>query len=210
MHINWEVTTRFDPNSLEPSTHGIPIPSYGNYGGPNYSAGVENGRTPETPNPPPLDALDALFYEHDLVYQHVQDGTAPPTAIAQADVHLVEAMYGLTQTDPALFANDHDLRPGWRADRYGARPRRSVGSFLGDCALPVASPAPPKTDVFGQKRTTSRVGASPPRRCARSCWLALPPPPGSAAAEAVCPASGAPGKGEPGNLGTFLLSLRFI
>ena len=40
-HINWEVTTRFDPNSLEPSTHGIPIPSYGNYGGPNYSAGVE-------------------------------------------------------------------------------------------------------------------------------------------------------------------------
>lgn len=106
MHINWEVTTRFDPNSLEPSTHGIPIPSYGNYGGPNYSAGVENGRTPETPNPPPLDALDALFYEHDLVYQHVQDGAAPPTAIAQADVHLVEAMYGLTQTDPALFAND--------------------------------------------------------------------------------------------------------
>jgi hypothetical protein len=81
MHINWEVTTRFDPNSLEPSTHGIPIPSYGNYGGPNYSAGVENGRTPETPNPPPLDALDALFYEHDLVYQHVQDGTAPPTAL---------------------------------------------------------------------------------------------------------------------------------
>jgi hypothetical protein len=43
MHINWEVTTRFDPNSLEPSTHGIPIPSYGNYGGPNYSAGVEGG-----------------------------------------------------------------------------------------------------------------------------------------------------------------------
>ena len=97
MHINWEVTTRFDPNSLEPSTHGIPIPSYGNYGGPNYSAGVENGRTPETPNPPPLDALDALFYEHDLVYQHVQNGAAPPTAIA---------MYGLTQTDSALFAND--------------------------------------------------------------------------------------------------------
>src|SRR5262249_57289410 len=32
---------------------------------------------------------------------------------------------------------------------------------------------------------SSHAGASPPRRCARSCWLALPPPPGSAAAVAV-------------------------
>src|SRR6516164_7035533 len=43
MFINWDVTARFDPNSLVPSTHGIPIPSYGNYGGPNYTAGVEGG-----------------------------------------------------------------------------------------------------------------------------------------------------------------------
>jgi hypothetical protein len=100
MFINWNVTTRFDPNSLEPSTHGIPVPSYGNYGGPNYSAGVEGGTTPETPtNPAPVDALDFLFWQHDLVYQHVKNGAAPPTAIAPADVHLVEGMYGLTQTD---------------------------------------------------------------------------------------------------------------
>jgi hypothetical protein len=100
MFINWNVTTRFDPNSLQPSTHGIPVPSYGNYGGPNYSAGVEGGTTPETPtNPAPVDALDFLFWQHDLVYQHVQNGAAPPTAIAPADVLLVEGMYGLTQTD---------------------------------------------------------------------------------------------------------------
>ena len=48
MYINWDVTIRFDPNSVLPSTqHGIPVPSYGNYGGPNYSAGEEGGRTPE-------------------------------------------------------------------------------------------------------------------------------------------------------------------
>ena len=36
MFINWDVTIRFDPNSQEPSTqHGISVPSYGNYGGPN-------------------------------------------------------------------------------------------------------------------------------------------------------------------------------
>src|SRR5262249_56814632 len=29
---------------------------------------------------------------------------------------------------------------------------------------------------------SSHAGASPPSRCARSCWLALPPLPGSAAA----------------------------
>jgi len=53
MFINWDVT-RFDPNSVEPSTqHGIPVPSYGNYGGPNYSAGAQGGTTAEGPNPSP-------------------------------------------------------------------------------------------------------------------------------------------------------------
>jgi hypothetical protein len=104
MFINWDVTARFDPNSLEPSTHGIPVPSYGNYGGPNYSAGVEGGTTPEGPNPTPapVDPLDTLFWQHDLVYQHVRDGLVPPqdipNVIAQADVTLVEGMYGLTKT----------------------------------------------------------------------------------------------------------------
>jgi hypothetical protein len=46
MFINWDVTARFDPSSLASSTqgtstHGIPIPSYGNYGGPNYTAAVQ-------------------------------------------------------------------------------------------------------------------------------------------------------------------------
>ena len=101
MYINWEVTTRFDPNSLEPSTHGIPIPSYGNYGGPNYSAGVENGTTPETPNPPPLDALDVLFYAARSCLSACPRWHCTTNSHCPADVHLVEAMYGLTQTDPS-------------------------------------------------------------------------------------------------------------
>jgi hypothetical protein len=114
MFINWDVTVRFDPNSLVPSTHGIPVPSYGNYGGPNYSAGVEGGTTPEGPNPipAPVDALDTLFWQHDLVYQHVKDGLVPPpdipNVIAQADVNLAEGMYALTKTnlDPEALLYD--------------------------------------------------------------------------------------------------------
>jgi len=108
MLINWDVTARFDPNSLVPSTHGIPIPSYGNYGGPNYSAGVEGGTTPEPGSAdflahPPKDHLDQLFYTHDLTYQHVKDGLVPPldipNVIAQADLTLVEGLDALAKTN---------------------------------------------------------------------------------------------------------------
>ncbi len=111
MNINWDVTIRFDPNSVLPSTHGIPVPSYGNYGGPNYSAGEEGGRTPEFGTAeyfahPPKDDLDQLFYAHDLVYQHLRDGTATPQQTFDADAKLLEGMYALTQSEPTLFAND--------------------------------------------------------------------------------------------------------
>jgi hypothetical protein len=104
MYINWDVTTRFDPNSLvssapDISTHGIPIPSYGNYGGANYSAGVEGGTALSPPSPPPVDALDTLFWQHDLVLQNT---SATPLDIAQADVTLVEGMYALTQPPTPL------------------------------------------------------------------------------------------------------------
>src|SRR5262249_53938780 len=35
-------------------------------------------------------------------------------------------------------------------------------------------------DSWRPRAGNSHAGASPPRRCAQSCWLALPPPPGSA------------------------------
>lgn len=112
MYINWDVTIRFDPSSVLPSTqHGIPVPSYGNYGGPNYSAGEEGGRTPEFGTADylahlPKDDLDQLFYAHDLVYQHLRDGTATPQQTFDADAKLLEGMYALTQSEHELFAND--------------------------------------------------------------------------------------------------------
>src|SRR2546429_130451 len=46
--------------------------TYGNYGGLNYSAGVEGGTITET-SPPPINAYDAAFYLHDLAHQSSSD-----------------------------------------------------------------------------------------------------------------------------------------
>ena len=102
-NINWEPNLFFDPTSLDPfASHGIPIPTYGNYGGPGYTAGTLGGTTPNPPpNPPPVDQLDGLFYQHDLVFQQFQDGViTDPAALVQASVQLVFDMSALTYTDP--------------------------------------------------------------------------------------------------------------
>jgi hypothetical protein len=99
MNIDWkDATLRFDPNSPDPfATHGIPLPVYGNYGGPNWSAGQVGGKITGTPTDPlPVDDLDALFKAHDFVYQTTQD----PQARAAADIQLVEGMHDLKFTDP--------------------------------------------------------------------------------------------------------------
>lgn len=72
----------FDENTL----------TYGNYGGLHYSAGMFGGTITGTPaDPPPVDAYDALFYEHDLAYQQSSDRVE----LIQADVAVVEGVYGL-------------------------------------------------------------------------------------------------------------------
>jgi hypothetical protein len=98
MHLNWQAISHFDPSSPDPfATHGIPVPNYGNYGGANYSAGEIGGHiTGTSADPPPVDPLDALFYQHDLVYQT----STNPLVRAAADVQLVESMHALTYTDP--------------------------------------------------------------------------------------------------------------
>src|SRR3954452_4794908 len=68
----------FDLNTLV--EYGFPNPDYFNfddgsltyasYGGKNYSAGEFGGTITGTPgDPPPVDAYDQEFYEHDLVAQ---------------------------------------------------------------------------------------------------------------------------------------------
>jgi hypothetical protein len=110
--INWEPNLFFDPTSIDPAaTHGIPIPTYGNYGGPGYTAGTFGGTTPSPPpNPPPVDALDALFYVHDLAFQQFHDGTIGPAELVEASVQLVLGMSALTYTDPG--SPDYDPAAG--------------------------------------------------------------------------------------------------
>jgi hypothetical protein len=64
--------------------------TYGNYGGFNYSAGMLGGTITET-SPDPVDPLDALFFQHDFVYQTSTD----PAALREADVDLVEGVVNL-------------------------------------------------------------------------------------------------------------------
>jgi hypothetical protein len=91
-NINWEPNLFFDPTSLDPfASHGIPIPTYGNYGGPGFSAGTLGGTTPPPPNPdpPPLDALDELFYAHDFA---LQEANGNLQVIVAASIDLVVKM----------------------------------------------------------------------------------------------------------------------
>jgi hypothetical protein len=102
-HINWEPSLSFNPTSLDQfATHGIPIPTYGNYGGPGYTAGTLGGTTPPppNPNPPPVDALDQLFYAHDFALQQAQANQDPQAAVA-ASVELVLKMDQLTLIEPS-------------------------------------------------------------------------------------------------------------
>jgi hypothetical protein len=99
-HINWEPNLSFDPTSLDPfATHGIPIPTYGNYGGPGYTAGTLGGTTPPPPpNPPPVDALDELFYAHDFA---LQQANGNPQVIVAASIDLVLKMDALPLINPS-------------------------------------------------------------------------------------------------------------
>jgi hypothetical protein len=85
----------FDLNTLV--EYGFPNPdyfnfddgslTYGNYGGKNYSAGEFGGTITGTPeDPPPVDAYDQEFYEHDLVAQTSSD----PEVLLQSHVDVVQ------------------------------------------------------------------------------------------------------------------------
>lgn len=88
-----------------PGPGGIPLLTYGEYGGPGYTGG--HYLPPGSASPPadyevaPIDPLDALFRLHDIAYDPVLSGT-DPLAQAQADVALIQAIARLP--DPKLDA----------------------------------------------------------------------------------------------------------
>ena len=85
MNINWSI--------LVPGPGGVPIPTYGNYGGPGYSNGVVLS-SPDQPvdySAPPVDPLDELFRFHDMAYDS-------PSALvrAEGDLALIQGIEGLS------------------------------------------------------------------------------------------------------------------
>ena len=82
----------FDLDFLKFADHML---TYGNYGGLNYSSGVVGGTITGSspPDAVPVDPLDALFYQHDLVYQTYTDPTVLRTADVQLAVGVVEGVY---------------------------------------------------------------------------------------------------------------------
>jgi hypothetical protein len=131
MYINWNTDVFINPVTLFASAgpNGIPVPTYGNYGGPDYSNGSVGGTIPITGGiiggVTPVDNLDTLFKMHDLAYQtQVQ---FPGQELPSADlalIHGIEALTGHLDAEASLYggaailgiaafmaANGHRLSP---------------------------------------------------------------------------------------------------
>ncbi len=98
MAINWTLQVQ--------GPGGIPVPTYGNYGGPLYSDGeiLSSDLQPVDYSSPPVDALDALFLLHDQAYD-----SPDPLVRAQGDLAMARAIAALP--DDAVPA-DGDLYGG--------------------------------------------------------------------------------------------------
>jgi hypothetical protein len=129
-HINWDKPFFIDPSTGEtvpPLTPGaIPFPTYGHYGGGNYSAGEFGGVLIKLPNgnpysfvqlvaigndqQDPVDILDYFSYVHDVASSQSGPGYTPLQA--QADATLLSSVVALnSHYDPeaALYAGATSL-----------------------------------------------------------------------------------------------------
>jgi len=96
MNIDWDDSNlHFQPKTTNPSDHGIPVPFYGLYGGPNWSAGELDGNPLAPGAPAGVSDLDLAFQAHDIAYASNQN-------IAQADFTL------LTSIDTLQFNDAED------------------------------------------------------------------------------------------------------
>jgi len=123
MYINWTTDVFINPVTLTagPGPNGIPIPTYGNYGGPDYSDGSvggiipTSGGVPTSAALPPVDKLDTLFFFHDLAYQN-----SGASEIPSADLALIHGIEYLTAT--------HQLDA--EASFYGGAAILGVAAFM--------------------------------------------------------------------------------
>ena len=104
--INWDVVFYIDLNTLQPAQSGVPVPTYGNYGGAGYSEGVFG--PPVAPYVPPVDALDNLFLTHDVASY----AATTPGQQAEADLALLQ---GIVALNPAQLDPEASLYGGFAA-----------------------------------------------------------------------------------------------
>ena len=141
-YINWDKPFYFDPTTGETTTPDDPgaiaFPTYGNYGGGNYSAGAIGGVAPSdggqpftlaellgNPDPAddPVDPLDYLAYRHDVA--SAQTGPGYDAAQAQADATLLGAVVQLD----ASYDPEASLYAG--ATTFGMIGSLALHGFLG-------------------------------------------------------------------------------
>jgi hypothetical protein len=103
-YINWDKQFLFEVDSIA-----FPVPTYGNYGGPLYSAGEFGGQLETKKNGKPLsdqqldnnvDALDYLFYRHDV--EDGANGTAADLALIRGISKLSDEQ--LADPEASLYA----------------------------------------------------------------------------------------------------------
>jgi hypothetical protein len=99
-YINWDEPFYFNTRTLSTATspeerYSIPIPTYGNYGGPDHTQGNfgENPLEPPTRSERPLDALDRQFHRHDVASALAGDD---PAAQATADLAVIQRVARLS------------------------------------------------------------------------------------------------------------------
>jgi hypothetical protein len=95
--INWDNPFHVNLDFPGHDDHPVSAPTYGNFGGPSYSAGqFLDSPNPAPANPVPVDALDQAFQDHDVA------SGAAATAAAQsaADLALIQAIQAV---DPGMI-----------------------------------------------------------------------------------------------------------
>jgi hypothetical protein len=94
-NIHFDEPFYIDPVTLQPAASGIPLPTYGNFGGAGYSQGVfVLNPDPTQFDPVPIDSLDQLFQVHDQAYT----AGATPNDLSVADVALIRGIAALDQS----------------------------------------------------------------------------------------------------------------
>jgi hypothetical protein len=109
-HINWDQPFYVDPATLQPAVSGVPLPTYGNFGGAGYSHGVFIANPDLTQfDPVPVDALDREFLFHDQA-SALAGTTAEQAAADAALIRGIEVVnQGQLDAEASLYAGGATL-----------------------------------------------------------------------------------------------------